>query len=206
MTTHNSRNASNSKQQTATAKACAAPGAVYITETSVASGCVYTTKTCAAHRRIYPTKARAEPTGKRVYTTEESASSGSVYIMVSCAAPEGVYTQRPVFLLEMSTLQGPELHFDVYTLKRPVLLLDMSTVQRDVLHLHMDVSTPQGAGAVPGLVYTTKGCEDPGDVCTTGPELSLDLSTLQWLVLVLDSIREIGSSIPLDIYFEILLS
>ena len=29
-----------------------------------------------------------------------------------------------------------------------------------------------------------------------GPELSLDLSTLQWLVLVLDSIREIGSSIP----------
>jgi hypothetical protein len=87
-----------------TAKTCAAPGAVTI-ETSVASGCVYTTQACAAHRRIYTTKARAEP--RRVYTTEESASSGRVYIMVSCATPEGVYTQRPVFLLEMSTLQGP---------------------------------------------------------------------------------------------------
>jgi len=60
----------------------------------------------------------------------------------------------------------------------------------------MDVSTPQGAGAAPGLVYTTEGCAAPGSVYTTGPELSLDLSTLQWLVLVLDSIREIGSSIP----------
>ncbi len=63
MTTHNCRNAVNSKQQTATgAKACAAPGAVYTSETSVASGCVYTTKACAAHRRIFTTKARAEPT------------------------------------------------------------------------------------------------------------------------------------------------
>jgi hypothetical protein len=44
----------------------------------------------------------------------------------------------------------------------------------------MDVSTPQGAGAAPGLVYTS--------------------------VQVLDSIREIGSSIPLNIYFKILLS
>jgi hypothetical protein len=48
--------------------------------------------------------------------------------------------------------------------------------------LHMNVSTPQGA------------------------ELSLDLSTLQWLLLVLDRIRDIGSSIPRNIYFEILLS
>jgi hypothetical protein len=70
----------------------------------------------------------------------------------------------------------------------------------------MDVSTPQGAGASPGLVYTSKGCAAPGGVYSTGPELSLDLSTFQWLVLVLDSIREIGSSIPLNIYFEILLS
>jgi hypothetical protein len=70
----------------------------------------------------------------------------------------------------------------------------------------MDVSTPQGTGAAPGLVYTSKFCAAPGGVYTTGPELSLDLSTLQWLVLVLDSIREIGSSIPLNIYFEILLS
>ncbi len=59
----------------------------------------------------------------------------------------------------------------------------------------MDVSTPQGAGAAPGLVYTTEDCAAaPGGVYTTGPELSLDLSTLQW---------EIGSSIPRNIYFEI---
>ena len=50
----------------------------------------------------------------------------------------------------------------------------------------MDVSTPQGAGAAPGLVYTSKGCAAPGGVYTKGPELSLDLSTLQWLVLVLN--------------------
>ena len=67
----------------------------------------------------------------------------------------------------------------------------------------MDVITPQGAGAAPGLVYTSKGCAAPGGVYTTGSELSLDLSTLQWLVLVLDSIREIGSRILLNIYFEI---
>ncbi len=107
MTTHNSRNASNSKQQTATAKACAAPGAVYTTETSVASGCVYTTKACASHRRICTTKARAEP--RHVYTTEESASSGRVYIMVSTL-------KRPVLLQDMSTKGcAAPAHGRVYT-------------------------------------------------------------------------------------------
>ncbi len=67
----------------------------------------------------------------------------------------------------------------------------------------MDVSTPQGAGAAPGLVYTTEGCAAPRNVYTTGPELSMDLSTLQWLVLVLGSIWEIDSCIPQNIYFEI---
>jgi len=68
--------------------------------------------------------------------------------MVSCAAPEGVYTQRPVFLLEMSTLQGPELHLDVSTLKRPVLLLDMSTL------------CTKGCAA-PERVYTTEAGSAP---------------------------------------------
>jgi hypothetical protein len=67
--------------------------------------------------------------------------------MVSCAAPEGVYTQRPVFLLEMSTLQGPELHLDVSTLKRHVLLPDMSTLQRAVLHLDVDMYTTEAGDA-----------------------------------------------------------
>ncbi len=104
-----------------TAKACAAHGTVYTAETSVASGCVYTTKACAAHRRIFTTKARDEPS--HVNTTEECASSGRVYIMV-------FYTQRPVFLLEMSTIQGPELHLDLSTLPRPALLLEVFTLQR----------------------------------------------------------------------------
>jgi hypothetical protein len=67
----------------------------------------------------------------------------------------------------------------------------------------MDVSTPQGAGAAPGLVYTTvQRAVQLLEVSTLqGAELSLDLSTLQWLVLVLGNIREIGSSIPRNIYF-----
>ena len=31
----------------------------------------------------------------------------------------------------------------------------------------MDIPTPQGAAAAPGLVYTTKGCAAPGGVYTT---------------------------------------
>jgi hypothetical protein len=68
---------------------------------------------------------------------EHALTSGRVYIMMSCAAPEGVYTQKPLFLLEM--------HLDVSTLKRPVLLLDMSTLQR----------------AAPGRVYTTEAGAEP---------------------------------------------
>jgi hypothetical protein len=73
----------------------------------------------------------------------------------------------------------------------------------------MDVSTPQGAGPELHLdLSTLQRAVQLLEMSTLqGPELSLDFSTLQWLVLVqLDSIREIGSSIPRNIYFEILLS
>ncbi len=74
-------------------------------------------------------------------TTHNSRNAGRVYIMVSCAAPEGVYTQSPVLLLDMSTLQRavlhlhmapqrPELHLDLSTLQRPALLLEVFTLQR----------------------------------------------------------------------------
>ncbi len=78
-------------------------------------------------------------------TTHNSRNAaGRVYIMVSCAAPEGVYTQRPVLLLDMDTLQRavlhlhmdvsipqrPELHLDLSTLQRPALLLEVFTLQR----------------------------------------------------------------------------
>jgi hypothetical protein len=112
---------------------------------------------------------------------------------VSCAAPEGVYStlQRPV-LLEMSTLQGPELFLDLSILTRPELLLDVSTLQRPALHLdvstpqrpelHLDLSTTEvlaasglvyateasakGAGTAPGLVYTAKDCAAHIEVST----------------------------------------
>jgi hypothetical protein len=49
--------------------------------------------------------------------------------------------QRSVLLLEVSTLEGPEMHLDVSALKRSVLLLEVSTLQRPELHL--DVSALQ---------------------------------------------------------------
>ena len=72
-------------------------------------------------------------------TIHNSRNAGRVYIMVSCAAPEGVYTQRPVLLLDMSTLQRAvlHLHMDVSTPQRPELHLDLSTLQRAALLLEM---------------------------------------------------------------------
>ena len=69
-------------------------------------------------------------------TTHNSRNAGRVYIMVSA--------QRPVLLLDMSTLQRavlhlhmdvstplrPELHLDLSTLQRPALLLEVFTLQR----------------------------------------------------------------------------
>ena len=55
--------------------------------------------------------------------------------MVSCAAPEGVYTQRSVFLLEMSTLQGPVLHLDVSTLLLLLLLLSTTRLPYSLVSL-----------------------------------------------------------------------
>ncbi len=76
--------------------------------------------------------------------THNSRNAGRVYIMVSWAALEGVYTQRPVLLLDMSTLQRavlhlhmdvsipqrPEPHHDLSTLQRPAILLEVFTLQR----------------------------------------------------------------------------
>ncbi len=80
-------------------------------------------------------------------TTHNSRNAGRVYIMVSCAAPEGVYTQRPVLLLDMSTLQRAvlHLHLDMSTPQRPELHLDLSTLQRPALLLEVDLSTLQRA-------------------------------------------------------------
>ena len=60
--------------------------------------------------------------------------------------------QRNVLLLEVSTLQGPELHLDVSALQGNVLLLEVSTLQGPELYL--DVSATEECAA-PGGVYTT---------------------------------------------------
>jgi hypothetical protein len=62
---------------------------------------------------------------------------------------------RPVLFLEVSTLQGPELHLDVSTLQRNVLLLKVSTLQGPDLHLDVSALCTIEACAVPGGVYTT---------------------------------------------------
>jgi hypothetical protein len=79
--------------------------------------------------------------------------------------------KRSVLLLEMSTLQGPELHLDVSALQRNVLLLEVSTLQGPKLHL--DVSALQRSVLLL-------------EVSATGPELHLDVSALQRHVLLLE--------------------
>ncbi len=56
--------------------------------------------------------------------------------------------QRNVLLLEVSTLQGPELHLDVSAIQRSVLLLEVSAtgleLNLEVSALGRYVSNPQG--------------------------------------------------------------
>jgi hypothetical protein len=80
--------------------------------------------------------------------------------------------QRSVLLLEVSTLQGPELHLDVFALQRSVLLLEVSTLQGP--ELQQDVSALQRSVLL--LKVST----------LQGPELQLDVSALQRLVLLLE--------------------
>jgi hypothetical protein len=69
----------------------------------------------------------------------------------------------------------------------------------------MDVPTPLGAVAAPGLVYTTKDCTDLGGVHTPGAwAVSGRVYTLEAFVLQ-DSIRETRSNISWYFFFEILM-
>jgi hypothetical protein len=47
--------------------------------------------------------------------------------------------QEPLLLLDVSTLQWPELHLDVSGQQEPLLLLDVSTLQGPELHLEVSV-------------------------------------------------------------------
>jgi hypothetical protein len=116
----------------------------------------------------------------------------------------------------------------VSALKRPVLLLDMSTLERAVLHL--DVSTPQRPDLCTLTCLQCRGlpffwrclyyrglsciwtCLRYRSLCCTwtclhhkGPELHLDLSTLQRAVQLLKVSTLPGPELSLD-YFEIFLS
>ena len=80
------------------------------------------------------------------------AVSERVFTTEACAAPGGEYTQgpelqldvsalqRPVLLLEVSTLQELELHLNVSAQQRLVLLLKVSTLRAE---LHLNVSAVQ---------------------------------------------------------------
>jgi hypothetical protein len=65
--------------------------------------------------------------------------------------------QRPVQFLEVSTLQGPELHLDMSALKRSVLLLEVSTVHYRGLSC-IWTCLPTEVCTSPGGVYTTEVC------------------------------------------------
>ncbi len=111
-------------------------------------------------------------------------------------------------LLEVSTLQGPELHLDVSALQRSVLLLEVSATGLSFiwtcLHTTEKCTAPGGVyttgacWAASGRVCTTEECTAPGGVChraelhlltqrsvlrmevsATEPELHLDVSALR---------------------------
>jgi hypothetical protein len=88
-----------------------------------------------------------------------------------------------VLFLEVSTLQGPELHLDVSALQRNVLLLEVSTLQGPELHL--DVSALQRSVLLL-------------EVSATGPDLQLDMSALQRSVLLLE-VSATGPELNLDV-------
>jgi hypothetical protein len=71
------------------------------------------------------------------------------------------------------------------TLQRPVLLLKMSTSQRKGMSCTW-MRLYNSSHAAPGLIYTAEACAVLGPVYTLGPELHLDMSTLQNHVLHLD--------------------
>ncbi len=95
-----------------TTGAGAVPGGAYTTETWVTHGGVYTKGARAAPGLVWTAEACAAP--GLIHTIEACAAIWRVYIVEACAAPGVVYT----------TVQGPELHLDIFRLQEPLLLLD----------------------------------------------------------------------------------
>ena len=81
--------------------------------------------------------------------------------------------QRNVLLLELSTLQGPELHLNVSALQRSVPLLEVSATGPE---LHLDVCTTEECAASAGFC-TTEPC--------AAPELHQKMTALQRPMLLL---------------------
>ncbi len=104
-----------------------------------------------------------------VYTTEACAASGRVYTQGLELHLDLVGQQEPVLLLDVSTLQGRELHLESWTYSIK------TTVDCSANGL---VYTTE-ASAATGFVYTTETSAAPGHVYTLGPELHLDVSNLQ---------------------------
>ncbi len=165
---------------------CCSYWGVHTAGTWVGDGHVYTGEACVALH----------------YSTWVWAAPGRVWTTVACAAP-----------IEVSTPQKPQLQMDVSTLERPMLLLQMSTprhrgmscilttvamllldlytLQRPVLYWG-DLSTHWGLS----FTWTCLHCRVLYRAWTclnhTGPELHLDVSTIQSHVLHLDMSTLLG--------------
>ncbi len=136
-----SRGAFAVSERVCTTEACAAPGGVYHRGLSciwTCPGVVYTTGAWAASGHVYNAEACANP---GCYTTGAGAATGLFTAEASAASRLG-YTQ------------GPELHLDLVGRQELVLLLDMSTLQGRELHLNVLILLVACTAA--GLIYTTE--------------------------------------------------
>jgi hypothetical protein len=102
----------------------------------------------------------------------------------------------------MSTVytKVPELHLDLVGQQEIVLFLDVSTVQGRELHLEpwtYSIKTTADCSAT-GLIYTTEACAASRHVYTQGPELHLDLAGKQEPVLLLDVSTVQGRELHLE--------
>jgi hypothetical protein len=68
-----------------------------------------------------------------------------------CAAPGLAKQQEPALLMDVSSLNEPELHLDLSGQHKPVLFLEVSTLLGPELHLDM-------IGQQERDVYTTGSC------------------------------------------------
>ncbi len=116
-----------------TTKACAAPGVVYTAGPELHLTCLHYRGLCCSWSCLHH---RGLSCIWRDYTTEACAAPGvvypglnciwRVYTTEACAAPGVAYTTEAWTASEVSTLQRPVLHLNVFSPPWPELHLDLS--------------------------------------------------------------------------------